>query len=141
MTDKEYIKGLFEEINICNQIISKYEELNNDYKHEIERLNNEYNKAFERLKSQQREIDRLKEENERFENNMKSVLEIEKKQAVKEFAEKLKNKLFDFFQDNEDFDGKISTAILYIDIIGVEVKDGAIISLGLIDELLKEYEK
>lgn len=141
MTDKEYIKGLLEEINICNQIISKYEELNNDYKYQIERLNNEYNKAFERLKSQQREIDRLKEGNERFENNMKSVLKIEKKQAVKEFAEKLKNKLFDFFQDNEDFDGKISTAILYIDIIGVEAKDGAIISLGLIDELLKEYEK
>ena len=63
------------------------------------------------------------------------------KQAVKEFAEKLKNKLFDFFQENEDLDGKISTGILYIDIIGVEAKDGAIISLGLIDELLKEYEK
>lgn len=31
----------------------------------------------------------------RFENNMKSVLEIEKKQAVKEFAEKLKSKLYD----------------------------------------------
>ena len=64
MTDKEYIRELFKEINICDQIISKYEELTNDYKHEIERLNNEYNKAFERLKSQQREIDRLKEENE-----------------------------------------------------------------------------
>ena len=141
MTDKEYVKGLFEEINICNQIISKYEELTNDYKHEIERLNNEYSKAFERLKSQQREIDSLKEENERFENNMKSVLEIEKKQAVKEFAEKLKNKLFDFFQDNEDFDGKISTGVLYVDIIGVNDNVGTIISLGLIDELLKEYEK
>lgn len=29
----------------------------------------------------------------RFENNMKAVLEIEKKQAVKEFAEMLKNRL------------------------------------------------
>ena len=62
-------------------------------------------------------------------------------QAVKEFAEKLKNKLFDFFQENEDLDGKISIGILYIDIIGVEAKDRAVISLGLIDELLKEYEK
>lgn len=77
----------------------------------------------------------------RFENNMRAVLEIEKKQAVKEFAEKLKNKLFDFFQENEDLDGKISTGILYIDIIGVEAKDGAIISLGLIDELLKDYKE
>ena len=77
----------------------------------------------------------------RFENNMRAVLEIEKKQAVKEFAEKLKNKLFDFFQENEDLDGKISTGILYIDIIGVEAKDGAIILLGLIDELLKDYKE
>ena len=92
MTDKGYIKGLLEEINICDQIISKYEELTNGYKYQIKILNNKYRKAFKRLKSKQREIDRLKEENESFENNMKSVLEIEKKQAVKEFAENLKRK-------------------------------------------------
>lgn len=63
------------------------------------------------------------------------------KQAVKEFSEKLKNKLFDFFQDNEELDGKISLGSLYVDVIGVEAEDGTIISLGLIDELLKEYEK
>ena len=124
MTDKEYIKGLLEEINICNQIISKYDELTNDYKHEIERLNNEYNKAFERLKSQQREIDRLKEENERFENNMKSVLEIEKKQAVKEFAENLKRKFRKYY---------ISTDNYCCSVKGVNAND--------IDELLKEYDK
>ena len=117
MTDKEYIKGLLEEITICNQIISKYDELTNDYKHEIERLNNEYSKAFERLKSQQREIDRLKEENERFENNMKSVLEIEKKNAVKEFAEELKVKAI-----------KLNELECYH-------------ICNLIDELLKEYDK
>ena len=61
--------------------------------------------------------------------------------AVKEFAERLKNKLFGFFQDNEELDGKISVGVLYVDVIGVEAKDGTIISLGLIDELLKEYEK
>lgn len=44
------------------------------------------------INEQEKEIERLKDENERFENNMKSVLEIEKKQAVKEFAEKLKAK-------------------------------------------------
>ena len=60
---------------------------------------------------------------------------------VKQFAERLKNKLFEFFQDNEGLDGKISVGPLYVDVIGVEAKDGTIISLGLIDELLKEYEK
>ena len=64
-----------------------------------------------------------------------------KRQAVKGFAEKLKNKLFEFFQDNEELNGKISVGPLYVDVIGVEAKDGTIISLGLIDELLKEYEK
>ena len=61
--------------------------------------------------------------------------------AVNEFAEKVKNKLFEFFQDNEELDGKISVGPLYVDVIGVEAKDGTIISLGLIDKLLKEYEK
>ena len=60
--------------------------------------------------------------------------------AVKDFTEKLKNKLFEFFQDNEELDGKISVGTLYVDVIGVEAKDGTIISLGLIDRLLKEYE-
>lgn len=60
---------------------------------------------------------------------------------LKQFAEKLKNKLFEFFQDNEEPDGKISVGPLYVDVIGVEAKDGTIISLGLIDRLLKEYEK
>ena len=61
--------------------------------------------------------------------------------AVNEFAEKVKNKLFEFFQDNEELDGKISVGPLYVDVIGVEAKDGTIISLGLIDKLLKDYEK
>ena len=124
MTDKEYIKGLLEETNICNQIISKYEELTNDYKHEIERLNNEYSKAFERLKSQQQEIDRLKEENKRFENNMKSVLEIEKKQAVKEFAENLKRKFRKYYISTDNYCCSVK-----------------VVNANDIDELLKEYEK
>ena len=64
-----------------------------------------------------------------------------RKNAVKEFAEKLKKKLFDFLQDNEEIDGKISTGVLYSDIIGVDTEDGTIITLGLIDAILKEYEK
>ena len=128
MTDKEYVKGLFEEINICNQIISKYEELTNDYKCEIERLNNEYSKAFECLKSQQREIDRLKEENERFENNMKSVLEIEKKQAVKEFAEKIKDGVADYLYKT-NFDGHKENIVDIFELCEI------------VDSTVKEYEE
>lgn len=70
----------------------------------------------------------------------KAELKEYKRKAVKEFAEKLKNKLLVFFQENEELDGKISVGRLYIDIIGVEAEEGTIISLGLIDELLKEYK-
>ena len=71
---------------------------------------------------------------------LKELMDVTVAKAVKEFAEKLKKKLFVFFQDNEGLDGKISLGSLYIDVIGVEAEDGTIISLGLIDELLKEYE-
>ena len=72
---------------------------------------------------------------------LKKLMDVTVAKAVKEFAEKLKKKLFDFFEDNEELDGKISTVVLYVDIIGVEAADGTIISLGLINELLKEYEQ
>ena len=72
---------------------------------------------------------------------LKKLMDVTVAKAVKEFAEKLKKKLFDFFEDNEELDGKISTGILFVEIIGVEAKDGTIISLGLINELLKEYEQ
>lgn len=65
---------------------------------------------------------------ERFLKNMKNVLEIEKKQAVKEFAEKLKEKCSDYLYDT-NFDGKYD-----FDIHISEIS-------RMIDELLKEYEK
>ena len=43
-----------------------------------------------------KEIDRLRAESKRFENNMKSVLEIEKKNVVKEFAKKLEARITKF---------------------------------------------
>jgi len=64
-----------------------------------------------------KEIDRLRAESKRFENNMKSALEIEKKNVVKEFAEKLK-----------------VNAICLSAIEKYHV-------CNLIDELLKEYEE
>lgn len=44
------------------------------------------------LFARDKEIDRLRAESKRFENNMKSVLEIEKKNVIKESAEELKAK-------------------------------------------------
>ena len=58
---------------------------------------------------------------ERFLKNMKNVLEIEKRQAVKEFAEKLKRKAFDKDMFN-DWAGATYVVL---------VRE--------IDELLKEY--
>ena len=66
-------------------------------------------------------FDRLEARSELFESNMKSVLEIEKKNAVKEFAERVKAKAFnkDMFND--------WAGATYV----VLVRD--------IDELLKEF--
>lgn len=66
---------------------------------------------------------KLQVKNEKFEQNMKNVLEIEKKNAVKEFAEKLKRKAF-----NKD---------MFNDWAGATY----VVLVREIDELLKEYEK
>lgn len=59
-----------------------------------------------------------------FASNMKSVLEIEKKNAVKEFAEKLKKKVHNYYPSIDSYCTSKHVIL---------VKD--------IDELLKEYEK
>ena len=68
-----------------------------DQNAEIERLKDDYAKLQELFAQYQMASDKeiraqKKEAEKRFENNMKSVLEIEKKQAVKDFAEELKAK-------------------------------------------------
>lgn len=89
---------------------------------------------------------------ELFTQNMKNVLEIEKKQAVKEFAEKLK----EYINEYEEIESKAT----YKDITtyrckfakNTETKDatwarhkgflsGLLTAISKIDELLKEYEK
>lgn len=64
----------------------------------------------------------------RFENNMRAVLEIEKKQAVKEFAEKLKQAICDNTYPYFDKNGKP---------VNIWNTDG----FDNIDGILKEYEK
>ena len=107
--------------------------LNNKYI-EVDNLNRDYHNSFERLKAQEREIMQLKAENARLTGRLGQVLlavdtvkemnamcdiDDQRKQAVKEFAEKLKGKLHDFGDGGEK---------------------GAYITEKDIDELLKEYE-
>ena len=99
---------------------------------------------YEDLQKAKDRIAELESENETKTDTIVNLLkkqEFYEKDKLKRFAERLKNKLFEFFQDNEELDGKISVGPLYVDVIGVEAKDGTIISLGLIDKLLKEYDK
>ena len=67
-----------------------------------------------------KEIDRLRAESKRFENNMKSVLESEKKNAVKEFSEKLKVRI-------TRFTGRHDLSVRFFN--------------DIVSDLLKRYEK
>lgn len=90
--------------------MKKQEQKVSEYEAEIERLNNEYNKAFARLKSQQQEIERLKTE-----------IKQSKIEAVKEFAEKVKEKALSHCRTINCYECKfIETTI---------------------DDILEEYEK
>ena len=107
-----------------------YEKAQSELKTEIERLKDDYAKLQELFAQYQmasdKEIIAQKEEaKKRFENNMRAVLKIEKKQAVKEFAEKVKGKseMFLVAKDNGVYGEK------------------PYVSIEEIDELLKEYEK
>ena len=57
---------------------------------DVEVCNNCGMQQADELFERDKEIERLKAENERFVSNMKNVLEIEKENAVKKFAEHLK---------------------------------------------------
>ena len=105
-----------EELKACNE---KQAELEN----EIERLkaDNEALQMWNNISAEK--IQKLSETNKCFASNMKSVLEIEKKNAVKEFAEKLKMKAF-----NKD---------MFNDWAGATY----VVLVREIDKLLKEYEQ
>ena len=95
--------------------------LNNKYI-EVDNLNRDYHNSFERLKAQEREIERLKEKCEELRKEKLDAQDDQRKQAVKEFAEKIKAKLNAIF-------GKTICS----DLDTEDITD-------IIDELLKEYE-
>lgn len=83
-------------LTLINELESENNELENIIAKEQEAcVECELEQSWE-LFVRDKEIDRLRAESKRFENNMKSVLEIEKKNVVKEFAEKLKARITKF---------------------------------------------
>ena len=95
----------------------------------------------------QKQVDELKaireiQINELHEQHAIVAEEIER-QAVKytaeKFAERLKAKLNEWLEDNEDNDGKIDFGIAEIELIGVKSLDGEVIAESLIDEICKEF--
>ena len=117
-----------------SQIKVLKQRLNNKYI-EVDNLNRDYHNSFERLKAQEREIMQLKAENARLTERLGQVLlavdtvkemnamcdiDDQRKQAVKEFSEKLKGKLQDFGDGGEK---------------------GAYITEKDIDNLIEEVEK
>ena len=135
-------------LNLINEHENEIERLRQEVRdtdkmarNSIEQYKNDYDKAFERLKAQQREIDRLKiqleQANARIVNCSGS--ELDETNAVKEFAEKLKEKALSHCRITNCYELKfIETTIddLLYDWQGhppvckCELK---------IDELLKEY--
>ena len=120
-----------------SQIKVLKQRLNNKYI-EVDNLNRDYSNAFERLKAQEREIMQLKAENARLTGRLGQVLlavdtvkemnamcdiDDQRKQAVKEFAGKIKAKLNAIF-------GKTICS----DLDTEDITD-------IIDEFIKEVEK
>lgn len=134
---------------MCRDLCKDALSLITEQEKEIEQLTRECNQQAETLAEEQKacveceleqswklfvrdkEIDRLRAESKRFENNMKSVPEIEKKNVVKEFAEKVKDYL-EYKLVDEFGDMAVDVQYLTIDIDEFE---------EYVDELLKEYEK
>ena len=115
-------------LTLINELESENNELKNIIAKEQEAcVECELEQSWE-LFARDKEIDRLRAESKRFENNMKSVLEIEKKNVVKEFAEKLKQAICDNTYPYFDKNGKP---------VNIWNTDG----FDKIDELLKEHEK
>ena len=94
---------------------------------DVEICNNCGMEQADELFERDKENKRLKAENKRT-RNMKNVLEIEKGNAVKEFAEKLKTR----FEEKEQF---------YICIYDWDGHSAVVDCANEVDELLKEYEK
>lgn len=105
MTEQEQIKAMTEKMKRCfekNSLLNfkwfaealvqaGYGDIS-EYKAEREMLGSQIKVLKQRLNNKYVEIERLKAENERFENNMKNVLKIEKRQAQIDVLNELKTR-------------------------------------------------
>ena len=100
----------------------------------------------EKLEKQVRELDKelnlaksvLSYDDER---PLKKWAEHLRKETAEKFAEKVKDKLNEWLEDNESLDGKIDFGLVMIELIGVKSLDGEVIAESLIDEICKEIKK
>ena len=116
-----------QEIGRLKTELTKLKSKANDYKQRYESSEKRYleltQSGCEALRAKE---EHFQEKGKKVENNMKSVLEDEKKQAVKEFAEKLKKKFYYVF--GNEYEQSVS---------GFDTK----VLIEHIHETLKEYEK
>ena len=109
-----------------NEIEYRKKQYDNQVSENIQ-LHIEYDKAFERLTAQQREIDRLKIQLEQANAGIVNChgCELEETNAVKEFAERLKDLLYTVYGKHGAPLGDLTTEDIACEI----------------DELLQEYEE
>ena len=104
------------------------------------------NAGYGKVEDYKKEIERLREENASLKKNWNRGIDIQRqeafmegsKRAIKEFSDKLSDKLIDFCEENENDDGTISVAYIYVDFLGLKANDGKIICRGDLDDLLNE---
>ena len=96
---------------------------------------------YERLLKEETLCERLGND---IDVKLKYIYELEdkvaqvRKETAEKFAERVKAKLSEWLDDNEDLNFKIDKGIAIIELIGVESLEGEVIVESLIDEICKE---
>ena len=62
-----------------------------------------------------------------------------RKEIAEKFAERVKDELNEWLEDNESLDGTINFGVAMIELIGVKSLDGEVVAESLIDEICKEF--
>ena len=82
--------------------------------------------------------EKLQADNERLYKNIGKFKDAVRKETAEKFAERLKDELGKWLEDNEELDGTINYGIAMIELIGVQTLDGEVIVESLVDKIAKE---